>query len=424
VSEQMQAGSTGPTEPAAEPATEPSPSWGKRLVSGVVEGNTFVVTALSLVVALAIGAVLIAIADSETRAAAHYFTAAPADTFSAGFRAIGSAYKSLFEGSIFNPSSASKGTVSGIFYPLSETLTNATPLILAGLSVGLAFRAGLFNIGAQGQIILGATFAGYVGFAWHLPVVLHLIVAVIAGIIGGALWGGVVGLLKARTGAHEVITTIMLNYVALSLLGFLLSVKGFQAPPYGQAISDPVDSSAQYPHLLGSTLRVHLGLVVALAAAVGVWWLLNRSTIGFELRAVGANQFAARTAGMSVARAYVIVMLLAGALSGLAGTAQILGTNSAITGDIDAGFGFQAITVALLGRANPGGTVLAGILFGALNAGAIQMQSSAGVPVELVTIVQALIVMFIAAPSLIRGVFRLREVRGGGGAQLAKGWNG
>jgi general nucleoside transport system permease protein len=406
------------------PEPERRPSWGRRLVNGILDGNAVVVTFLALVVALVIGAVLIAIADPTTRASAHYFTAAPADTFTNAFTAIGNAYKALFKGAIFNPTTASNGTLSGIFNPLSETLTNATPLILAGLSVGLAFRAGLFNIGAQGQIIFGAIFAGYVGFAWHLPVVLHLIVAVFGGLLGGAIWGGVVGVLKARTGAHEVITTIMLNYVALYFLGYLLSVKGFQAPPYGQAISNTVDSNARYPALLGSTMRVHFGLVIALIAALVVWWLLSRTTIGFELRAVGANQFAARTAGMSVARAYITVMVISGALAGLAGTAQILGTNSQITGDIDAGIGFNAITVALLGRANPGGTVLAGLLFGALQAGGVQMSSSTGVPSELVSIFEAVIVLFIAAPALIRGIFRLRDVQGGDSAALAKGWNG
>jgi general nucleoside transport system permease protein len=337
---------------------------------------------------------------------------------------VGNGYASLFQGAVFNPSTASSGTVAGILGPISETLVSAAPLILGGLSVALAFRAGLFNIGGQGQIIMGAMFAGYVGFAWHLPVVLHVLVAIVAGIVGGALWGGISGYLKARTGAHEVITTIMLNYVALYLLGFLLSVRGFQRPPYGQAISEVVDHNARLPHLLGGSVRVHAGLILALLAAVAVWWLLSRSTIGFQLRAVGGNQFAARTAGMSVGRSYTMVMVIAGALSGLAGVCQILGTNPAITSDIDAGIGFDAITVALLGRATPGGTVLAGLLFGALRAGGVQMQSSTGTPIDLVQVIQSLIVLFIAAPALIRAIFRLREARGGVGENLAKGWNG
>jgi simple sugar transport system permease protein len=258
-----------------------------------------------------------------------------------------------------------------------------------------------------------------------LPVLLHLLLAMVAGIVGGAIWGGIAGWLKARTGAHEVISTIMLNYVALYLLYYLLSVPGFQAPASNQAISIPVEETARFPRLFGSGLSVNGSLIVALLAAVACWWLLTRSTLGFRLRAVGANQFAARTAGMNVAGSYVIVMLIAGALSGLAGSAQILGgNNAALTGDVDANIGFDAITVALLGRASPGGTVLAGILFGALRAGAVRMQAETGTPTEIVQVVQSVIVLFIAAPALIRAIFRLRQSRAGGVGQLAKGWNG
>jgi ABC-type uncharacterized transport system permease subunit len=395
-----------------------------RLWAAVKSGNTVVVTLLAFVVALLIGAVLIAVADPATQAASTYFFSYPWDTFSSAAQAAGRGYVALFEGAIFNPNTASDGTVAGILGPISETLVNATPLILGGLSVGLAFRAGLFNIGGQGQIILGAICAGYVGFAWHLPVVLHLLVAIVAGIVGGGLWGGIAGLLKARTGAHEVITTIMTNYVAFNLLAYLLSVKGFQRPPYGQAISNVVDQNARLPHLLGGSVRLNAGLILALLAAVGVWWLLTRSTLGFRLRAVGANQSAARTAGMSVERSYVTVMVLAGALAGLAGVVQILGVNSSLTQDIDAGIGFDAITVALLGRANAGGVVLAGLLFGGLHAGGLQMQSSTGTPVDLVVVIQSLVVLFIAAPALIRAIFRIRVSGAGAGQSLAKGWNG
>jgi len=393
--------------------------------SGLRAGGTVLVTVLAFVVAMVIGAVLIAVADPDTQAASTYFFSYPWDTFSAAGRAVVAGYRALFEGAVFNPSTAANGTLAGILGPISETLVNATPLILGGLAVGLAFRAGLFNIGGQGQIVMGAICAGYVGFAWHLPVVLHLVVGVLAGIVGGGVWGGLTGWLKARTGAHEVITTIMLNYVAVYLLAFLLSVKGFQRPPYGQAISEVVEPSARLPHLLGGDLRLHAGLLVALLAAYAVHWLLTRSTLGFQLRAVGANQNAARTAGMSVERSYVVVMALSGALCGLAGVSQILGTNSAITGDIDAGIGFDAITVALLGRARAGGIVWAGLLFGALHAGGVQMQSSTGTPVDLVVVVQSLIVLFIAAPALVRAIFRIRGTGAGvGGQQLAKGWNG
>ncbi len=242
--------------------------------------------------------------------------------------------------------------------------------------------------------------------------------------LGGALWGGLAGLLKAKTGAHEVITTIMLNYIAVYFLAYLLSVKGFQAPPYGQAISNRVFKSAQLPPLLGGSVRVHGGLILALLAAWFIYWLIEKSTLGFRLRAVGANQFASRTAGMSVGNSYITVMLIAGALCGLAGVSQILGTNSQLTGDIDAGIGFDAITVALLGRANPKGIIAAGLLFGALHAGGTQMQSATGTPIDLVQVIQSLIVLFIAAPMLVRVMFRLKGPSTVVGGQLAKGWNG
>jgi general nucleoside transport system permease protein len=422
---------SAPTEPAPAQPQQPAPeagprSYGRRLIDAVRYGNAVVVTLLALVVAVVVGGLLIAVADDPTREAMNYFFSYPWDTFSRAWAAISGAYGALLKGAILDPGTLSTGDPTKIFDPLSETLLNSIPLILAGLSVGLAFRAGLFNIGAQGQIILGAIFAGYVGFAWHLPVVVHLLVALVAGVVGGALWGGIAGLLKAKTGAHEVISTIMLNYIAVYLLAYLLGVRGFQRPPYQQAISRVVDDNATLPHLLGSDLRLHAGIIIALAAAAGVWWLLERSTVGFQLRAVGANPSAARTAGMSVERNYVLVMVLAGAAAGLAGCSQILGTNPAITQDIDGGFGFDGITVALLGRGRPGGTVLAGLLFGALRAGGVQMQSQTGVPIDLVVVLQSLIVLFIAAPPLIRAVFRLKAARGAGvgGSQLAKGWNG
>lgn len=401
----------------------------RRAGSALVTANAAVVTVLALLLAAVVGGLLVAVTDPATRAASGYFFARPSTTLRAGASAVGHAYAALFQGSILNFSTLSSHSATTILQPLSETVTVATPLILAGLSVALAFRAGLFNIGAQGQLILGAVLGGWAGFGLHLPVVLHLVVAVAAAAVGGLAWGAVAGVLKARTGAHEVITTIMGNYVALQLLNFLLSAPqlhgrgSFQAPPYSQPTSRPVDPDALYPKLLGSNLRVNLGIVVAIAAAVGVWWLLERSVLGFRIRAVGANPAAARTAGIDVARITVVTLVLAGLLSGLAGASQVLGTNSAVTGDIDAGIGFDAITVALLGRSKPGGVVGAGLLFGALRAGGLYMQSATPVPVDLVTVLQALIVIFIAAPTLVVGLFRLRAARAVSAVPaMAQGW--
>jgi simple sugar transport system permease protein len=385
--------------PAAQPRSG-LPGWA---VQGLVSIS-------AIILALAVGAVLIIVGDEQVQAAASYFAAAPLDTVSAALTAVGEAYKALF-----------LGAVGGVT-PITESLTQATPLICAGLGVSLAFRTGLFNIGAQGQLIMGAILAAWVGFAWHLPTGLHLVIAILAGLVGGAVWGGVVGLLKARTGAHEVIVTIMLNYVAIYLLQWALTTTTFKRPGREDPISPIVDPSAQYPQFGDS--RLHGGFLLSLLAAVFVWWLLNRSTVGFELRAVGAGPDASRTAGMNVGRAYVIAMVVAGALAGLAGTQQVLGTDLPLTDGVAASVGFDAITVALLGRGTPLGTVLAGLLFGALNAGGLQMQLQTQTPLTLTTVLQAVIVLFVAAPALVRSVFRFLPKERGIGAVLAKGWNG
>jgi simple sugar transport system permease protein len=396
---------------------------GRRLLDAYLNGSTPVLVLLAFLCALVVGAVLIVAADPGTRTAMGYFFQAPSDTFSRGWKAISAAYSAMFQGSIFNTNSLYSDGGVPVFGPLSETLTRATPLILGGLSVSVAFRAGLFNIGGQGQILAGAGCAGYVGFAWHLPSGLHVVVCLLAAALGGAIWGGIAGVLKALTGAHEVIVTIMLNYIAVYLLTYVLTLSWYQLPNQNDAISRPVDSNALLPHLLGDDLRVNVGLLIAFAAAVACWWLLSRSTLGFRLRAVGANQFAARTAGMSVAKNYIAVMLIAGLLMGLAGATQVMGVGTQVTAAVDNNYGFDAITVALLGLATPGGTVLAALLFGALEAGGQQLVGTTTTPNELPQIMEAVIVLFIAAPQLVRILFRLRATRGGGG-QLAKGWNG
>jgi simple sugar transport system permease protein len=380
-----------------------------------------VLTALSILLALVVGAVLIAVSDPEVQSRATYFFSRPQDTLAAAWTAVSGAYLALFEGSVVNFGAS---TLAQAFRPITETLVQGTPLVAAGLAVALAFRAGMFNIGAEGQIIAASVAAAYVGFAWDLPIVVHLVVGIVAGLVAGALWGGIAGLLKARTGAHEVITTIMLNYIARFFVGYLLSTQAFQREGRTDPISPAVAPSAELPLLLGSGFRLHLGFVLALAAAVFVWWLLGRSTIGFQFRAVGANPNAARTAGISVERSYTWVMLVAGALAGLAGVSQVLGTEGYLTAGVSAGIGFDAITVALLGRGSPLGTVLAGLLFGGLRAGGVAMQARTGTPIDLVLILQALIVLFIAAPPLVRAVFRIRTTGASGVGQISKGWNG
>jgi simple sugar transport system permease protein len=368
------------------------------------------VTAGAFLVALVIGAFVIAFSDQRTLESLKYFGSYPWDFFTRAWHAIWSSYWALAKGSV--------GSANAI----ASTLNRSAPLICAGLGVTLAFRAGLFNIGAQGQLILGAICAGYVGFTWDLPPGIHLLVALLAALAGGAVWGGLVGFLKARTGAHEVITTIMFNYLAASVLLYALSHDAFQRPGSDNALSPKVDDSATFPRLPDS-FPVHTGVLLAFVAGFAVWWLLERSTWGFELRAVGANPQASRTAGMSVAKVYTLAMVFAGLLAGLAATMQVLGNQNSLSITLPGSIGFDAITVALLGRATPLGTVLAGLLFGAMSVGGVAMQASAGTPKELTDVIQALIVLFVAAPAAVKGLLRIKET-GGGATVMAKGWGG
>jgi len=372
-----------------------------------------VVTTLAILLALVIGGLIIAFSDTTVLHAWNSFFAAPGTAISAAWDSVAAAYSALFEGAIFNPHTVAAafngGSVGAIFYPLSQTASQATPLILTGLSVALAFRAGLFNIGAAGQWIGGAIVATWLGFGVSLPPVIHVIVCVLGAFAGGAVIGWIVGELKARTGAHEVVVTIMLNYVMYYFLAYILGTSSLQQPHSTNLISPVIAIDSRLWHIAGPSLRVNAGFLLALAAAAGVWWLLERSTTGFEFRTVGANPSAARTAGMSVERSWVLVMLLAGGLAGLAASSVIQGTDYQLNFQSYGTYGFDGITVALLGRARPLGIVLSALLFGALHAGGVQMQAATQIPVDIVTVIQSLIVLFVAAPPLIRAMFRLRR---------------
>ena len=394
------------TEAPAKPVADPQHSSRTEQVLRDIVGGNAMISVLAVALALLVGAILIAFTDEDVQAASGYFFSRPGDTLQAIWNAASGAYSALFQGSIYN--FRRPGFADGI-RPLTETLTFATPLIAAGLGVAVSFRTGLFNIGGRGQMLVAAGAAGYVAFALPMPFPLHLIVAVIAGVAAGALWGGIAGLLKARTGAHEVIVTIMLNYIGLYLISYLLRTQGaLQAPGSNNPKSPAMLASAIFPELFGAKYNLHWGFIFAIAATAWVWYLINRSTLGFQFRAVGENPHAARVAGINVKNVYVYAMLISGGLIGLAGVSQVLGTvTTGFSEGIDAGIGFDAITVALLGRSKPVGVFFAGILFGALKAGGYSMQAAQGVPVDIVLVVQSLIVLFIAAPPLVRAIFRL-----------------
>lgn len=392
--------------PTAASADVPPPPRQNQLIREVMRGSV-VTTILAILLAMLVGGILIAVTDEKVQSAAGYFFAKPQDTFVAIWNSVYGAYEALFRGSIFNARAKDFATA---IRPLTNTLGFAAPLIAAGLGVALAFRVGLFNIGARGQMLIAAATAALVSFNLDLPMWLHIPVTLAAGIAGGAIWGGIVGLLKARTGAHEVILTIMLNYVAFYLVSWMVRTPGvLQKPGSNQPISAATPESAQFPTLLGDRFPLlDWGFIVVILATVFVWWLVERSSLGFRLRAVGENPHAARAAGISVQRMYIYAMVFAGGLAGIAGMNQIMGSvTSGFDGTIDAGIGFDAITVALLGRSRAWGTFAAGILFGALKSGSFTMQASQGIPVDIVLVVQSLIVLFIAAPPLIRTIFFL-----------------
>ena len=404
------------TEPAVKaPETPPAPparrGLGARFLQELTTTSPVLVTVLAIFTALVVGAVLIVFSDERVLSTWGYFFAAPGDALSASWDAVSAAYGALFSGAF------------GGSGPLSETIVAATPLMLAGLGVALGFRAGLFNIGAEGQLLAGALLAGLAGFSLRgLPVVVHLPLALLAGFAGGALCGFIPGILKARTGAHEVITTIMLNYVVAYFSLYLLASSLYRRPGRIDPISKFVAVPSRLPHLAGQGLRLHAGIIVALLAAGAVAWLLGRSTWGFELRVAGANPDAALTAGIDVGRATVMAMVLSGALAGLAGANQVLGLQFSLAPGFSAGIGFDAITVALLGRASPIGVVLAALLIGALRAGGLNMQAATGTPIDIVTVIQSLIVIFVAAPALVRAIFRIKAARVAAGQPVSKGW--
>jgi general nucleoside transport system permease protein len=383
-------------------------TFSQRLVAALT-GTSVIVTLLSFVAAFVLGGFIIAFSDAATREAMTYFFSQPSDTFVAAWDAISSAYSALIRGSLGGTSQ------------VSETLIAATPLILSGLAVAVPLRAGLFNIGAEGQVVAGGIAAGLVGFSLvGLPLAIHLPLAILAGMLGGAFYGFIPGILKARTGAHEVISTIMLNNIALLVSAWLVSTTLFRQPDRTDPVSKTVEASARFPRI-SADLRVNYSLLFALLLAAVIFWLVERSTRGFELNAVGLNPNAATTAGMSVPRTIVLAMATGGLLGGAAGIALILGVAGRLTIGFSAGIGFNGITVALLGRGRIGGTVAAGILFGALQAGGRAMQAETGTSLDLVLVLQALIILFIAAPGLVRAIFRVKADDLATG-QVAKGW--
>jgi simple sugar transport system permease protein len=330
-----------------------------------------------------------------------------------------------------NPFAAYLGLFQGSFgsvKAMSETAVWATPYIFAGLAVALAFKGGLFNIGAEGQLALGAVASAWVGYAlpdllgFTLPIYIHLPLAVFAGMLFGFLWGAIPGALKAYTGAHEVINTIMMNYIALNMVSFLLNGPMKDKDPLNVIARTPlIAESARIP-VIFEGLRVHWGFVLALVVAFLVWWLLWKTTLGFEIRTVGLNPDAAKYAGINYKRIMTLTMALSGMLAGLAGTIEVTALNYRHELGFSTGYGFDAIAIALLGKTHPFGVVIAAILFAAMRNGATQMQFMTQIPVDIISVIQALILLFVAADAIVRYIYRIRQK--GDKVVLTRGWGG
>lgn len=330
-----------------------------------------------------------------------------------------------------NPVAAYLGLLQGSFgnaKAISETAVWATPYIFAGLAVSLAFKGGLFNIGAEGQLAFGAVAAAWVGYALpealgiEIPVVLHIVLAMAAGLLAGAIWAAIPGALKAFAGGHEVINTIMMNYIALNLTSFLLNGPMKDKNPLNVIARTPeIAESARLPVIFDG-LRVHWGFPLALLVAFGVWWLLWKTTLGFEIRTVGASPDAAKYAGMNVKRIIILTMAFSGILAGLAGAVEVTGLNYRHELGFAIGYGFDAIAIALLGKTHPAGVVLSSILFAAMRNGGTRMQFLTQIPVDIISVIQALILLFVAADAIVRYIYRIKTKPDR--VVLTRGWGG
>jgi len=312
-----------------------------------------------------------------------------------------------------------RGSLGGLD-SITRTLEKATPLIFSGLAVAIGFKAGLFNIGAQGQLLFGAITSAAVGFMIKgLPWFIHAPLALLAGGLAGALYGAIPGILKTTTGAHEVITTIMLNYVAINFTDYLAD-----GPWKDRSLSNVV---ARTPEIelsakIGTIGPIPIGFIIAVIAGVIIWWLLWRTTWGYQIRTVGLNPNAARYAGMRVSMVVILTMVFSGLLAGLGGAVETQGVVGRYQPGFNVGLGFDGITVALLGKTHPLGAIPAAVLLGAIKAGSSEMQFESGIAKEITDVIQALILFFIAADMIVRWIIRRRVEEGAEKVVLSTGW--
>jgi len=397
------------------------PRWKRRLQSAAVP-------LLAIFTGLVMGGVIIALTSEEVWQA---FGVSFLEGLKAAWQSVAAAYSALLKGAFGSPSQIMAALASGdpkqiyvAIYPFTESLLATIPYIFAGLAVALGFRSGLFNIGAEGQIFLGAIFAAFVGYSLTgLPMILHIPLAFLAGALGGGLWGFIPGWLKAKTGGHEVINTIMMNYIAFRLSDWLLTGP-MKRPGSFNPISPTIMDSAMLPKFFGDPVRLHGGIIIALGMAWLVNWFLFKTKWGFNLRTSGTNPRAAKYAGINVPNSIILAMFLSGALAGMAGGNEVLGVNYNLAMAFSSGYGFDAIAIALLANSQPLGVVLAALLFGFLRNGATNMMLQTGIPIDIISVIQAFILVFVAAPAIIRTIYRLKKPAEAEEAVVAPSWGG
>jgi len=382
--------------------------------------ETILVPVLAVFTALVIGGLIVAFTNANTLAAWRNFFQDPLNALAQTWATIRDAYTAMFFGAFGEPAEITKqfgiwiktgenkGLLSAI-RPLGESLLLSVPYILAGLGVAVGFQCNLFNIGGEGQLFIGGLATAYVGYAIQgLPWYFHMPLAILAGAVAAGIWGFIPGILKARFGAHEVINTIMMNYIAYRVMDYLLNGPMKSG---GTPATPSVQPTAALATLFPPPVRLHWGFFIAIALAVVVYWLLWKTPFGMELRMVGANEKAARYAGISVKRTMVLAMVISAVLCGLAGSIHLLGVDHRMMPSFSPGYGFDAIALALLGNSHPLGVVLSSLLFAFLRGGAPRMQVVAGTPVEIIRIIQGMVIVFVAAPEIIRGLYRFRSSR-------------
>lgn len=383
---------------------------------------------LAVTTGLLLGALLIIFTSEEVYAG---FGQGIGPGIVAAWKVIYQSYGALFAGSLGDPARIIAALQDGdaleirrAFNPILESLVTSTPYIFAGLAVALGFRSGLFNIGVEGQLFLGAIFSAYVGYTLKgIPPLVHIPLAMMAGAVGGAIWGFIPGWLKAKTGGHEVINTIMMNYIAFRLSEWLLTGP-MKRPNSFNPVSPMIEDNAKLFKFFEDPIRFHAGFFIALGVAWLVYWFLFKTKWGFDFRTVGENPNAARYAGMSITVTTVAAMALSGGLAGLAGANEVLGVNHNLAMAFSSGYGFDSIALALLGNSHPLGVVLASLLFGTLRNGATRMMVVTGIPIDIISVLQAVILAFIAAPAIIRTIYRLRKTDDDDGALSLRGWGG